>query len=220
MLFYRVGTYFEHRAVERSRSQIMEAVDLRPETVNLLEGDEVQVIPAAEAMADDLLLVRPGDRIPLDGTVVRGESRIDTAPITGEPVPVHVEPGSEVISGDAAAALTSKQVDQYPGEFLKQLISLSESILIIEELHPAEVHVHHVRDSAFTDYLILYGITEFKEISHARKAGQKIEIITFLYAVLQTHLKVASVLFTDALKEVAAEQADTQKTSYGEHRKK
>ena len=99
MLFYRVGTYFEHRAVERSRSQIMEAVDLRPETVNLLEGEEVSVIPAAEAYVGDLLLVRPGDRIPLDGIVVRGESRIDTAPITGEPVPVLVKEGSEVISG-------------------------------------------------------------------------------------------------------------------------
>ena len=99
MLFYRVGTYFEHRAVERSRSQIMEAVDLRPETVNLLEGDKVSVIPAAEAYVGDELLVRPGDRIPLDGVVIRGESRIDTAPITGEPVPVHVKPGSEVISG-------------------------------------------------------------------------------------------------------------------------
>ena len=99
MLFYRVGTYFEHRAVARSRSQIMEAVDLRPETVNLLEGEEVTVIPAAEARVGDELLVRPGDRIPLDGVVLRGESRIDTAPITGEPVPVHVKPGSEVISG-------------------------------------------------------------------------------------------------------------------------
>ena len=99
MLFYRVGTYFEHRAVERSRSQIMEAVDLRPETVNLLEGEEVSVIPAAEAYVGDLLLVRPGDRIPLDGIVVKGESRIDTAPITGEPVPVSVKAGSEVISG-------------------------------------------------------------------------------------------------------------------------
>ena len=99
MLFYRVGTYFEHRAVERSRSQIMDAVDLRPETVNLLEGEEATVIPAAEAYVGDLLLVRPGDRIPLDGTVVRGESRIDTAPITGEPVPVLVKEGSEVISG-------------------------------------------------------------------------------------------------------------------------
>ncbi len=96
MLFYRVGEYFEHRAVARSRSQIMEAVDLRPETVTLLSG---QQIPAAQAKVGDLLLVRPGDRIPLDGQVVAGESRIDTAPITGEPVPVAVKPGEPVISG-------------------------------------------------------------------------------------------------------------------------
>ncbi len=99
MLFYRVGEWFEHRAVERSRSQIMEAVDLRPETVNLVKGEEIRTIPAEEARVGDLLLVRPGDRIPLDGTVISGESRIDTAPITGEPVPVGVKPGSSVVSG-------------------------------------------------------------------------------------------------------------------------
>ena len=96
MLFYRVGEYFEHRAVERSRTQIMEAVDLRPETVNLISGD---TIPAEQAKVGDILLVRPGDRIPLDGTVLSGESRIDTAPITGEPVPVRVVPGDTVTSG-------------------------------------------------------------------------------------------------------------------------
>ena len=96
MLFYRVGEYFEHRAVERSRNQIMEAVDLRPETVILENG---QTIPAERAQVGDLLLVRPGDRIPLDGTVVSGESRIDTAPITGEPVPVSVKPGDSIFSG-------------------------------------------------------------------------------------------------------------------------
>ena len=99
MLFYRIGEYFEHKAVERSRSQIMDAVDMRPEVVNLLEGGKVTVIPAEEATPGDLLVVRPGDRIPLDGTVVAGESRIDTAPITGESVPVSVQIGGEVISG-------------------------------------------------------------------------------------------------------------------------
>ncbi len=99
MLFYRIGEYFEERAVERSRSQIMEAIDLRPEVVNLLVGEDVRVIPAEEARVGDLLIVRPGDRIPLDGTVVSGESRIDTAPITGEPVPVSVKPGDSVTSG-------------------------------------------------------------------------------------------------------------------------
>ena len=96
MLFYRVGEYFEHRAVERSRSQIMEAIDLRPEVVHLASGGE---IPAEQAKVGDLLLVRAGDRIPLDGVVVSGESRIDTAPITGEPVPVSVKSGDSVMSG-------------------------------------------------------------------------------------------------------------------------
>ena len=99
MLFYRVGEYFEHRAVERSRSQIMEAVDLRPEVVQLVEGDTVRQIPAEEAEVGDVLVVRPGDRIPLDGIVLSGESRIDTAPITGEPVPVRVAAGDSVTSG-------------------------------------------------------------------------------------------------------------------------
>ena len=99
MLFYRVGEYFEHRAVERSRSQIMAAVDLRPETVNLLVRNKVRVTPAERVLPGALVLVRPGDRIPLDGTVVSGESRIDTAPITGEPVPVRVTEGDGVISG-------------------------------------------------------------------------------------------------------------------------
>ena len=99
MLFYRVGEYFEHKAVARSRSQIMEAIDLRPETVNLVSGEDIREIPAGDARVGDLLLVRPGDRIPLDGVVVTGESRIDTAPITGEPVPVAAKPGSSVVSG-------------------------------------------------------------------------------------------------------------------------
>ena len=99
MLFYRIGEYFEEKAVERSRSQIMEAVDLRPETVHLLVGEEAVEIAAEEAKVGDVLLIRPGDRVPLDGVVVSGESRIDTSPITGEPVPVAVKMGSKLTSG-------------------------------------------------------------------------------------------------------------------------
>lgn len=104
MLFYRIGEWFEHRAVKKSRSQIMDALDLRPETVNLLPASHsaenaVQIIPAREALPGDIVLVRPGDRIPLDGKIIEGESRLDTSPITGEPVPVSVLPGSLVTSG-------------------------------------------------------------------------------------------------------------------------
>ena len=99
MLFYRVGEAFEHRAVEKSRSQIMEAVDLRPETVLLDENGTVREIPAGSAAVGNTVQIRPGDRIPLDGVVVEGESRIDTSPITGEPVPVSVTVGSTLTSG-------------------------------------------------------------------------------------------------------------------------
>ncbi len=99
MLFYRIGEYFEDRATEQSRSQIMDAVDLRPEVVNLLVGDEVRVMDAEEAVVGDILLVRPGDRVPLDGVVIEGETRLDTSAITGEPVPVRVGVGDLVSSG-------------------------------------------------------------------------------------------------------------------------
>ena len=100
MLFYRVGELFEDIAVARSRSQIMEAVDLRPEVVNLVEQDgTIREIPAEEAKVGDVLLVRAGDRIPLEGVVLEGESRLDTSPVTVEPVPVAVVPGSSVTSG-------------------------------------------------------------------------------------------------------------------------
>ena len=100
MLFYRVGELFEEIAVARSRNQIMEAVDLRPEVVNrIAEDGSVHEIAAGDAKAGDILLVRAGDRIPMDGVILEGESRLDTSPVTGEPVPVSVESGSSVTSG-------------------------------------------------------------------------------------------------------------------------
>ena len=99
MLFYRVGEFFEEVAVARSRSQIMDAVDLRPEVVTLVLGTGTKTVDAEDAMVNDILLVRPGDRIPLDGVVVEGESRLDTSPITGEPVPVKAAIGDTVTSG-------------------------------------------------------------------------------------------------------------------------
>ncbi len=99
MLFYRIGEFFEHKAVERSRGQIMDAVDMRPEVVNLVQGDDIKVIPAESAKVGDVLVIRPGDRIPLDGVILEGESRLDTSPITGEPVPVAVKAGDDITSG-------------------------------------------------------------------------------------------------------------------------
>lgn len=120
MLFYRVGELFEERAVERSRNQIMDAVDMRPETVERLIGYQVdlsrpdsegaaaveeaharqtETVAAQTVVVGDFLLIRPGERIPLDGSVIEGASRLDTSPLTGEPVSVSVQAGSAVTSG-------------------------------------------------------------------------------------------------------------------------
>lgn len=100
MLFFQIGSYFEEHATKRSRSAIMEAVDMRPEEVRLVNADGSVTVTAPDAVRiGDLVEVRAGDRIPLDGTVVEGETRIDTAPVTGEPVPISAGPGTAILSG-------------------------------------------------------------------------------------------------------------------------
>ena len=100
MLFFQVGIYFEERATERSRNAVMDAVDLRPEEVRLIVCDgSVQVVNPEDVQVGSHIEIRPGDRIPLDGRIVEGTTRIDTAAVTGEPVPVRATVGTEVMSG-------------------------------------------------------------------------------------------------------------------------
>lgn len=100
MLFYRIGTYFEEKATARSRSAIMDAIDMRPEQVRLVdEAGQFKVVSPEEVRIGQTIEVIAGERIPLDGTVIEGTTRIDTAPVTGEPVPVQVKPGSDILSG-------------------------------------------------------------------------------------------------------------------------
>lgn len=100
MLFYRIGTYFEEKATARSRSAIMDAVDMRPEQVRVVDKNgNSRVVSPEEVRIGQTIEVIAGERIPLDGTVIEGTTRIDTAPVTGEPVPVQAKPGSEILSG-------------------------------------------------------------------------------------------------------------------------
>ncbi len=99
LLFSQIGKWFENFAVKKSRHQIMNAVDMRAEQVHLVSEQGIRAIPAKEAKIGDVVVVRVGDRIPLDAIVVEGVSQIDTAPITGEATPVDVMPGDAVVSG-------------------------------------------------------------------------------------------------------------------------
>jgi Cd2+/Zn2+-exporting ATPase len=99
MLFYQVGEAFQRLAVNRSRKSIAALMDIRPDYANLKIGDELRRVMPEEVGVGDLIVVKPGERIPLDGRVAEGRSALDTSALTGESLPRDVEPGSEVLSG-------------------------------------------------------------------------------------------------------------------------
>ncbi len=99
MLFYQVGELFEHCAVDRSRRSITELMNLAPDVAYIRRDGELVEEDPADIEPGSIIVVRPGERVPLDGVVVEGSSMLDTSALTGEPVPQPVRPGSEVISG-------------------------------------------------------------------------------------------------------------------------
>lgn len=99
MLFYQVGEWFQSYAVSKSRKSIASLMDIRPDYANIeRDGKLVQVDPD-EVQIGETIVVKPGERIPLDGTILKGFSTLDTSALTGESMPREVEPGLEVISG-------------------------------------------------------------------------------------------------------------------------
>lgn len=99
MLFYKVGESFQSYAVNKSRKSISELMDIRPDYANLKIGNETKKVSPEEVNIDDIIIVKAGEKIPLDGVVVEGKSMVDTSALTGESVPVKVELGSNVLSG-------------------------------------------------------------------------------------------------------------------------
>ncbi len=99
MLFYQVGMIFEDVAVSRSRKSIETLMDIRPDFANLKRGDEINRVSPEEVSVGDLILVKPGEKVPLDGKVVEGRSMLDTSALTGESLPRDVEAGDDVLSG-------------------------------------------------------------------------------------------------------------------------
>ena len=108
MLFFQVGELFQSYAVDKSRQSIADMMDIAPEYANVMEEGKLKQVDPFELAPDDEFIVMPGERIPLDGTVLTGESQIDSAALTGESVPRTARPGDEVISG--CVNLTGKLV--------------------------------------------------------------------------------------------------------------
>ncbi|HBH12412.1 MAG TPA: cadmium-translocating P-type ATPase [Clostridiales bacterium] len=99
MLFYQVGEYFQDLAVNRSRKSISDLMDIRPDYANLKVGNELQKVSPDVVKIGEFVVVKPGEKIPLDGTIIEGRSMVDTSALTGESVPREVESGSEVYGG-------------------------------------------------------------------------------------------------------------------------
>ncbi len=99
MLFYQVGELFQDIAVNRSRKSIAALMDIRPDFANLKIGDEIKRVTPEEVSIGDIILVKPGEKVPLDGKVIEGRSMLDTSALTGESLPREVEAGNDVLSG-------------------------------------------------------------------------------------------------------------------------
>ena len=116
MLFYQIGEWFQSYAVERSRRSISDLMDICPEYANMEVDGELQQVDPEDVEVGSVIVVKPGERIPLDGVVVEGTSQVDTSALTGEPVPKVVRPGDELISGcinstDMLRVRTTKEFD-------------------------------------------------------------------------------------------------------------
>lgn len=99
MLFYQIGELFQSIAVNRSRKSIGALMDIRPDFANLKTGTEIKRVNPEEVRIGDLIVVRPGEKVPLDGKVIEGTSAMDTSALTGESVPREVAAGDDVLSG-------------------------------------------------------------------------------------------------------------------------
>lgn len=129
MLFYQVGELFQGYAVGKSRQSIADMMDIAPDFANVMrDGKLVQVDPYEIGVGDEIV-VKPGERVPLDGTIVKGSTQLDTAALTGESVPRHVEEGAEVISGcvNMTGKITVKVSKPFEQSTVSRILELVES---------------------------------------------------------------------------------------------
>ena len=128
MLFFQVGEWFENRAVNSTRQSIADLMDIQPEYANLVKDGEVVRVDPEEVGIGDMVEVLPGERIPLDGSIVDGRSSLDTSALTGESVPRNVGPGDEVFSGSVniSAKIRLCVTKEYEDSTVSKVLELVE----------------------------------------------------------------------------------------------
>ncbi len=129
MLFYQVGELFQSYAVNRSRQSITDLMDICPEYANIEKNGLLQQVDPDDVPVGAVIVVKPGERIPLDGKVIAGESMIDTSALTGESVPRRVRPGDEIISGcvNGSGLLRVEVTKEFDDSTVSRILELVEN---------------------------------------------------------------------------------------------
>ncbi|BAE86420.1 heavy metal translocating P-type ATPase [Desulfitobacterium hafniense] len=129
MLFYSVGEYFEDRAVNRSRRSIQAVLNIRPDYANLVNQLDVKKVDPEEVHIGQVILIRPGEKVPLDGEIVHGASFVDTSALTGESVPRSVKVGDSVLAGmiNTSGVLTVRVTREFADSSVQKILDLVEN---------------------------------------------------------------------------------------------
>ncbi len=129
MLFYEVGEFFQTYAVNRSRKSIASLMNIRPDYANIIKGEEVITSAPEKVALGDTVLIRPGERVPLDGIITKGASSLDTSALTGESLPRNVEKGDQIISGciNQGGTLEVKVTSLFKDSTVAKILELVEN---------------------------------------------------------------------------------------------
>lgn len=129
ILFYRVGELFQDYAVDKSRRSIAELMDIRPDYANVKKGDEIKKVDPDEVHIGDIIVIKAGEKVPLDGRVLEGSSMLDTSALTGESVPREIAAGSEILSGciNINGVITAEVTKEYGESTVSKILDLVEN---------------------------------------------------------------------------------------------
>ncbi len=129
MFFYQIGELFSDIAVDRSRESISSLMDIRPDYANIEEGDSLRSVSPCEVKVGDVIVVKPGEKIPIDGKILSGNSSLDTVALTGESLPREVKPGDDVLSGSVnmTGLLRIKTASTFGDSTVSKILELVEN---------------------------------------------------------------------------------------------
>ena len=129
MLFYQVGELFQSYAVDKSRKSIASVMNIRPDFANVKRGEQLEKVDPSKVQIGDTIIIKPGEKIPLDGIVIEGQSMVDTSALTGESVPRSVKEGDEILSGciNGQGLLSVKVTKEFGESTVSKILDLVEN---------------------------------------------------------------------------------------------